>query len=1069
MKGFSLLIACILVVLNVAGQSLNLPIKNYAPQKILENVTPENRCITQDNNGIIYSGVGNGVLQYDGVSWRFIEVVQGATVWALASDEDGKIYVATDNNFGYLESDDKGRLKYISLSNNLPDKHQAFSRVYNIRITDKGVLFLSQERVFIYNNDELKAYTPEKDSYFHYSFYHNNEIYVRQGHKGLYKLTDDNFTFLEGTDTLAEMGVFGMFNVANKTLIVTYGSGFWWYDEYRGKVTPAYGFDDAEIFSSAVYGAIQLHDGNLALNTMESGVLVIDENLDIIARINKRKGLKVNDVKSVFQDKDLNLWLALENGIAKVDYTSPLSFYTEISNLEGGIQAITHFQNHLLVGTSSGLFINNNNQRAAKEFTHVNELHGQVWDFYNHNGQLLVASNLGLFAIDSIDYDGSYQIRKLINLPVNAIEKVESTDELILAGATGVGVFHGKTFEAIEFINRNHYGITNIVRTPSPDFCDEEFWIGTNSSGIIRLQIIDGFSFFSFYYGDDDDILNQFNTPFLYGDSVVFGEPRGLRSFMDEHYLIGENESIDDYPNIKGLFSHLYINGEHLTKSISQFIDTEERIWLCENGKILFLDKTNDFSRIESKFWGINFGRVNKYYLDQEHNLWIGAADGLVRYKYDDNKNYNEDFSTLIRSITINSDSSLYAGDGAISGGWEIDYEFNTIRFTFAAPNFNQEQSTQYSFMLEGQDDEWSEWTSSTEAIFTTLREGNYTFKVRAKNIYGQISEVSSVSFEILPPWHRTMWAYIAYVVAAIILIFILIRLSMIRLKRQNERLEEIVQERTKEIANKNVILQHQKDEILHQQTEIMDSINYAQRIQEAILPFDEDIDKSFDDAFVLFLPKDIVSGDFYWFADVDNHKIMVCADCTGHGVPGAFMSMIGSDKLNHFVKEKHIINPSLILSEINRGIKKSLKQSEETDSTRDGMDAAIISYDPDTRKLQYAGAHRSLWIVRNGEILETKATKTAVAGFTPEDQVYELHTFDMLEGDRVYMSSDGYADQFGGVKGKKLKVKVMKEFILEIVNKPMAEQREILHTRLQEWMGEYEQVDDVCVIGIRF
>jgi serine phosphatase RsbU (regulator of sigma subunit) len=314
-------------------------------------------------------------------------------------------------------------------------------------------------------------------------------------------------------------------------------------------------------------------------------------------------------------------------------------------------------------------------------------------------------------------------------------------------------------------------------------------------------------------------------------------------------------------------------------------------------------------------------------------------------------------------------------------------------------------------------------------------------------------------------------------VLALILLVYIAIRISSYQLKQKNIRLEAIVQERTAEIAHKNVALEHQNIQILHQKAEIMDSITYARRIQEAILPLRSEILRAFPNSFVLFKPKDIVSGDFFWFQHYNGKSIIICADCTGHGVPGAFMSMISSDKLNFTVHEKRIFSPGAMLSEVNKGIKKSLKQeSEEGEKTKDGMDAAICSFDPERSELIYAGANRPLWLVRNGEIQEYKPTKCAVGGFTPEDQIYEEVIISILPGDRVYMSTDGYADQFGGEKGKKMMVKNFKEKILAIQHLPLVEQGNALGAYFEAWKGHldekgeaYEQVDDVCLIGIGF
>jgi serine phosphatase RsbU (regulator of sigma subunit) len=351
---------------------------------------------------------------------------------------------------------------------------------------------------------------------------------------------------------------------------------------------------------------------------------------------------------------------------------------------------------------------------------------------------------------------------------------------------------------------------------------------------------------------------------------------------------------------------------------------------------------------------------------------------------------------------------------------------------------------------------------------YGNLFEGNYTFEVKARNVYHQTSEIGYFSFTILTPWYRSVWAYIGYVILFVIIIYLSIRISSARLKSQNIKLEKAVRERTNEIATKNVHLEQQKSQILHQKTEIEDSINYAKRIQQAILPLQNEVAKDLPDNFILFWPKDVVSGDFYWFAKKDDDLVFVCADCTGHGVPGAFMSMIGSDKLNVCVIEKGITSPNKILSFLNSGIKASLKQDDSKNATRDGMDAAIITINKKTKTVKYAGANRPLWTISQGQLEEVKATKVAIGGFTPIDQQFELHEFPYESGNRYYMTTDGYPDQFGGGKDKKFKVKTMKDLFIQHHEKPMQDQLNILSETMKDWMGETEQIDDICVIGLK-
>ncbi len=248
----------------------------------------------------------------------------------------------------------------------------------------------------------------------------------------------------------------------------------------------------------------------------------------------------------------------------------------------------------------------------------------------------------------------------------------------------------------------------------------------------------------------------------------------------------------------------------------------------------------------------------------------------------------------------------------------------------------------------------------------------------------------------------------------------------------------------------------------------ITDSINYARRIQQAKLPRKEEIYASLPQSFILFKPKDIVSGDFYFFHQNNQSVFIVAADCTGHGVPGALMSMIGSEKLTEALSQS--TDTSKILEQLNKGIKNTLHQSADRESTRDGMDIAICSVNTKNRTLKYAGANIPLWLVRKGttEVEEIRGTNEAIGGFTEDNQHYKSHDLKLQQGDTFYVSSDGYADQFGGIYEKKLMKKKFKKILLDIQDKSMQEQEKYLDNFVENWKGAIEQVDDILVIGVR-
>ena len=262
-----------------------------------------------------------------------------------------------------------------------------------------------------------------------------------------------------------------------------------------------------------------------------------------------------------------------------------------------------------------------------------------------------------------------------------------------------------------------------------------------------------------------------------------------------------------------------------------------------------------------------------------------------------------------------------------------------------------------------------------------------------------------------------------------------------------------------------NELLAEQKNIIQEKNNDILASISYARRLQEAILPPDEILHKHLPDSFILYQPRDIVSGDFYWLEVVDDLIFFAVADCTGHGVPGAMLSVVGANGLNRSVKEFGLRDPAAILDQLSKIVEEAFSRSGN--EVKDGMDVAMCVYDPAAGTIKYAGANNPLWLIRNYELQEFKATKQSI-GYVADRRPFESSTIKVEKGDLVYLFSDGYADQFGGPAGKKFKSRPFKNLLQEIAGQPVDQQRQRLHQVLKDWKGDLEQVDDICVIGVR-
>ena len=414
-----------------------------------------------------------------------------------------------------------------------------------------------------------------------------------------------------------------------------------------------------------------------------------------------------------------------------------------------------------------------------------------------------------------------------------------------------------------------------------------------------------------------------------------------------------------------------------------------------------------------------------------------------------------------------------------------LPYKHNNVTFEFAAVEPARSYLVKYQYMLEGYDNDWNPVTKKTSASFGNIWEGTYTFKLKACRPNGVWSEPITYTFKVLPPWWRTWWIYFIYIVVFVSTLILIYRWRTAVMRRRQKQLEEEVEMATAEISMQKEEITAQRDKIVEQHNfvskqkdliekihrGVIDSINYAKLLQSSALPDLNLLKNTFTDIFILFKPKDVVSGDFYWYAAVENQIVITVADCTGHGVPGAFMSMLGISLLKEIVVNEYMTQPDVILRRLRKGVIRALNQSNDSAKQKDGMDLSLCSINKLTFELQWSGAFNPLILVKDGEMIEIKADRMPISIFEKMDR-FTLHEMKLKKGDIIYLFSDGYTDQFGGPKSKKFMTKKLKELLLEMAVKPMQEQQKILEKTILDWMNGYdlelEQIDDITVMGIK-
>jgi serine phosphatase RsbU (regulator of sigma subunit) len=1076
-------------------QRTTYKINYYSPRDYGKGREATNLACVQSKNGVLYFGNAGGLLQYDGVSWSFIPV-KNQSVWieSLAVSDENVIYVGAQSEFGYLAPDESGRLSYISLSDQLTNNQKSFSSIIRLWTWKNNVAFQFEEAIFLYSNGKLTTILPETS--FHISFLINDELYVRQRGIGIMKLTGNNLQLVKGSGFLKDSGVFSMLESSEpgRYIIITREDGFWSVNKNTFKGSLIKTEDSTKFKQSEVYGAIRLKDGNIALNTLSNGIIITDDTFKVLSVINKDNGLKVNGVLSLLQDYQGNIWAGLDNGIAQVHYSSPVSVFGPETGISGNVKAIVRYNGNLYIGTTAGLFVQNYNYKMlSAAFVPFGAFSKEIISLCLADGCLSAGTRDELFEIKN------NEINKIENIEINALYYSEKLKILFVSTKNDLNlyVYSGK-WKKLKDIPEITEEVVRFEEAISKE--NVTLWMGTSLKGIVRLQFTSPLDYKVDKYNSSDGLIDDsWVLPFKIDNNVVFSQRNGLLSFVDEKTI--QDQLPDSLKNrlefYKGYFDFISIDSskESISQPFYVVEDTKERIYVNLDGDLGYFDKADSYSFVKQPFCLSNIGKINVVLHEDNGICWIGGDDGLLMFNENSFKNYEVDFNTLITRVSCGGrDSVLYCGYSDYTGHIQnneapvkkfiINHNLNTVSFTFAAPFFEGQEKMLYSYMLHGQDTTYSQWSTDNRVVFRNLWEGDYTFKVRAMNAYGHVSSEKDFGFRVLSPWYRKIWAYIIYVLLISAVIYAGIRINTRRLVALNKKLENIIRERTLEIHEKNIELEKQKEDIL-------DSINYAQRIQNAVLPTEDLIQLWLGDHFILFRPKDIVSGDFYWTTIYNQYTFFCVADCTGHGVPGAFMSMLCISFLNEIVLKEEVVHPEKILNKVRIMIIESLRQKGLSGEQKDGMDISICVFNKETSKLEFSGANNPLYIIRKKDnepvpcykqlenedyiLYEIKGDRMPISIYDRMDS-FKRHTINLLKNDRLYLFSDGICDQFGGPNARRFMNNALKAALMETLTPEIKDQKQHLENRIDEWQAfinpktghSFDQVDDICLMGIK-
>ncbi|MCB2194366.1 MAG: SpoIIE family protein phosphatase [Bacteroidetes bacterium] len=828
--------------------------------------------------------------------------------------------------------------------------------------------------------------------------------------------------------------------------------------------------------------------GDIWLGTYHGGLYRYLKKQKKFKIYDARDGLANNWISTISEDSKGNVWVGTwGGGITKFSGNN----YKTYDNTNGLVdlkirRVIEDIEGNILIATNDhGLAI-----FKGEQFTTYGEEDGlvdqQIWAIAeDKGGKFWFGTNDG---VSVLNFDaGRRGIRSAhFNQESNAIGnqimflKVDKNDNIWIGSANnGLNMYNYKTgrFTFNPVINRY---IPNQAVTALDIDSRNLLYAGTQS-GLIYYDINQDKSQFltqihglnssdiSVVYADSKDRIwvglnNGKGLNLIQEDSIGKIELEGLitpKSIVEDlegNIWIGTQTKgilvVRDKVVVKtitekdGLLSNL-INQLNVDDNNNVFIGTSRGLnKIDKQGRIHVYTEKSGFTGIEAK--------DNATYKDDNGHLWFGTIKGAIKYQPELDQYEAPEPLTHIAKMQVNRE------DYEMVPNQKLNYLQNDIIFEYNTVSLRNPDAVEYKIMLEPADKDWRPITKQTSVNYSSLQPEKYTFKVKARNGAGiWNTEPVTYTFTIRPPFYKTWWFILSVIALGIVGIISYIKIRERNLIREKKILEEKVEERTAEVVQKSIELEKKNKDIT-------DSIRYAKRIQTAVLP----PEVPFDDTFIFFRPKDIVSGDFYWLEQIENKEMIAAVDCTGHGVPGAFLSILGHSMLTKIVREYGILEPAKILDQLDLEIINALHQKnvEGERVVNDGMDLALICYNKDTQILEYAGGYNPLIMIRNGELEEIKADRFPIGMTSVHDsKKFTNKEIKVQKGDSFYIFSDGYADQFGGEDGRKFRKKNMKDLLLTIQDMPMKEQGAKLEKHILDWMKGYEQIDDMVFIGRRF
>lgn len=770
-------------------------IKNYTRNNY--NAGTQNWGMIQSQDDIMYYANNEGVLEFDGNAWRIIPMPNNSVVRSLAIDSLSIIYVGAYNEFGVLKTDEKGKLVYHSLTNLLQESDRDFEEVWQIFPYKNGMIFHTFQKTFYYKENKISVIEAKNE--LHLGFIANNKFLVRDQNVGLCELNGRSFVLVKNGEFFKDIEIVKILPFSEgKVLIATALNGLYLFD---GEKVVVWSPDLSQLFKQhQLFTAEKIGENKFVFGTVRNGVYLIDANGELVQNINTKNGLQNNTVLSLFFDNSENLWVGLDNGIDYLEISSPLSNIPKERDLGTGYASI-HHDGYLYLGTNTGLYtrkynFENGTQSLEDEFELVKNTSGQVWSLQVVAGELICGHNKGTFRVDK----KKGELISNIEGGWKYLYQKEHPNKMIGGTYTGLVLFEKSDSNKWKFVKRIE-GFEESSREMVWND-DNSIWMCHGYKGVYRLYLNDDFSkcLNYYFYGEKDGFESNLNINVhkLKGEHV-FSSNNGFYKY------IPESNRFEKHISLNNIFGSEY--------PVNKLFEEENgNVWFFQNENVglLKLQLDNSYEKVSKQFASLEgsfVGAFENIHIVDRENVLFGTEGGFVHYDPTIVKRYDQSFKALIRQVEITSpkDSVIYHGTYANSkeiqfnqdGDNQVNlpFRYNGIQFHYSAPQYSEANLMRYQYQLVGFDENLSEWNHTLQKEYTNLHEGDYVFRVIAKNQFGVNSVTDEFHFTILPPWYRSIVAFIIYTIVGLFCVYGIVFI----VKRRVRRLQNVLKKKQEE------------------------------------------------------------------------------------------------------------------------------------------------------------------------------------------------------------------------------------------------------------------------------